>query len=345
MRKIFFTLLLASLLYPLSLVVAHAQQAAPALNLTVTPATLDLTANPGTTAEQKIRIRNNTSNPIDLSIETNKLSTNANGDVIPVQSKDTYLSWISYSPATFTAQPNEWTDITVQIKIPDSAAFGYYYAIRITPTNSIAKKNTNGSTLIGEALVPLLLNVKKPGAHANIQLVSFAATQPFYEYLPATLAITLVNKGNVHIRPQGNVFIRTNGSDDIAILDFNEANGAMLPGQKRTYTASWDDGFFSEEPTVADGTLLRDSNGNPKKHLVIHWDHLTAFRIGKYTAQLLAVYDNGSRDVPIEATATFWVFPWKIIGGMVIGIIMLIFVTRMWLGWYVKRQIKKYQKG
>jgi hypothetical protein len=28
------------------------------------------------------------------------------------------------------------------------------------------------------------------------------------------------------------------------------------------------------------------------------------------------VYDNGQRDVPMEATVSFWVIPWRLIGGL-----------------------------
>jgi hypothetical protein len=30
------------------------------------------------------------------------------------------------------------------------------------------------------------------------------------------------------------------------------------------------------------------------------------------------VYDNGQRDVPIEATVSFWVIPWRLVGGLLI---------------------------
>ncbi len=320
--------------------VAYAQTQ-PALNLTVFPATIDLIANPGSTTQQKIRVRNNSGTPLALQIQTSKLSTDSKGSVVPIDSKDAYLSWISYSPSSFTALPNEWTDVTVQIKIPDTAAFGYYYAIRIAPINAAAKNKTNGSTLIGQALVPVLLDVKKAGAKADIQLVSFTPIQSLFEYLPATFTVTFVNHGNIHIRPLGNVFIR-NGTTDVAVLDFNAAGSTMLPSQKRTYTATWADGFLVEEPVVKDDVIQRDSNGNPQTHLVIHWDKLTSFRIGRYTAHLLAVYDNGTRDVPIEATVTFWILPWKLLLGTLGGILVIIFLARIWLKWYVKGQIQKY---
>jgi hypothetical protein len=44
--------------------------------------------------------------------------------------------------------------------------------------------------------------------------------------------------------------------------------------------------------------------------------------MGKYTAHMLLVYDNGERDIPIEAAVSFWIVPWKLLG---ISLIVLLF--------------------
>ena len=57
-------------------------------------------------------------------------------------------------------------------------------------------------------------------------------------------------------------------------------------------------------------------------------------RFGHYTANLLAVYDNGTRDVPLEASISFWVIPWRVIGiivlfiGLIAGLITYIVILR-----------------
>jgi hypothetical protein len=84
-----------------------------------------------------------------------------------------------------------------------------------------------------------------------------------------------------------------------------------------------------------------DKNGKPVETLQINWNKLTSFRIGKYTANLLLVYDNGTRDIPIEATISFWVLPWKVILGVFITLVILFFVFRFLLRLYVNREIRK----
>ncbi|MDR3583243.1 MAG: hypothetical protein P4L62_02705, partial [Candidatus Pacebacteria bacterium] len=57
----------------------------------------------------------------------------------------------------------------------------------------------------------------------------------------------------------------------------------------------------------------------------LKWNFADASKLrwGKYTAKLVLVYDNGQRDVPIEGEVSFWVVPWRLVGG---GLIILIFV-------------------
>lgn len=323
---------------------SHAFAQATPLNLTAYPSTFDVTTKPGSSVQERFRIRNNADTTMNLSISLKKLVPDEQGSVTIADfgKNDSYQNWISFDKTTLLARPQEWTDISFTVAVPQDTAFGYYYVIYISPTGQTTNTTGAHAALNGSLAIPVLLTVAKPGAKANLQLVSFSTTQPFYEYMPANFSITFENKGNVLIRPQGNVFVGS-GTKDEGILTFNLSNGAVLPGEKRMYSASWDDGFMTQEPIMQDGSIKRDSAGNPVTHLTIHWDHLTSFRIGKYTAHLLAVYNDGTRDVPIEATATFWIFPWKIILGTLVGIILVIMLLRVWLKWYITGQLKKRQ--
>jgi hypothetical protein len=87
-----------------------------------------------------------------------------------------------------------------------------------------------------------------------------------------------------------------------------------------------------------------DKNGNPIMTLQINWNRLTSFRIGRYTANLLLVYDNGQRDVPLEATVAFWVLPYKAILVILLFLIIVFFVGRWLIKTYINREIAKRTK-
>jgi hypothetical protein len=80
----------------------------------------------------------------------------------------------------------------------------------------------------------------------------------------------------------------------------------------RELTISWDDGFPKWVPS--DSTVEQE----------LKWDFSQAdrFRLGKYTAHLLMVYDNGERDIPIESYVSFWVIPWRVFLAILVGFLL-----------------------
>lgn len=320
-----------------------AQNAQPGLDLTVSPPVYDLTANPGDTVKQTFRIRNNGTSPLELQVTARRLiSSPDNGSPVPESdTKGEELSWVTFNPSSFTAAPREWTNINYAINIPKTAAYGYYYVFGITEKNAQTQKTT-GAAVKGEVLVVVLLNVKKEGAVSRADLVNFAPKSFVSEYLPVTFEVTVANKGNVHVKPHGNIYITRGEGKDIAILDVNPGVGSVLPGGKRTFETSWNDGFIVRQPSLDENSQPKvDKNGNPETHLAINWNSLTSFRIGPYTAHMLLVYDDGTRDQTIEGTTTFWVIPYTPIVVILVGLLVVYIVIRTLLRSYVRSQIKK----
>ncbi len=48
-------------------------------------------------------------------------------------------------------------------------------------------------------------------------------------------------------------------------------------------------------------------------------------RIGKYSARVVTVVNNGEKDIAYESTTTFWVLPWKILLGALL-VLLFIFI-------------------
>jgi hypothetical protein len=66
-------------------------------------------------------------------------------------------------------------------------------------------------------------------------------------------------------------------------------------------------------------------NGTESQKLVWNWAKLSQLRIGRYTAHLVAVYNQAGRDVPIEGTVSFWVIPWKILLVLLLVVLLVLF--------------------
>lgn len=328
-------------LLPFSKVFAQSQDAGK-LDLTVSPPVIELAAKPGQKVTEKFRVRNNLQKAVSLSVSARRLiSDPTSGNPTPESnSKGEELKWVTFDNPKFTANPREWNDVTFTIDIPESASYGYYYVFSISPSQDEAIATT-GAEVKGEILVVTLLTVLKDGANSKTDLVSFKAKNNISEYLPVDFIVKLANKGNVHVKPRGNIFITRSGGDEIGILEVNEGVGSILPGGQREFTSSWRNGFLVKEPIIENGDVKMDESGNPVTKLTINWNKLTDFRIGPYTARLLMVYDEGSRDVTIEGTTTFWVIPYTALAIILITLIVLFIIIRFVLKWYVRRAIAK----
>jgi hypothetical protein len=301
---------------------ASAQTAPSGINLTTSPLPISLSVNPGSSVATDIRIKNDSNTTQKLKVSLMKFK--AYGEegkpaLIDRQPGDDYFDWVSFSRNSFEAAPNQWETVRMKIATPSSAAFGYYYAVVFSKADE-PKKSSKGNTLLGSTAVLVLLDVKSPNAKRSAEIISFSSDRKMYEFLPATFTVRLHNDGNTHVLPHGNIFIKR-GSKQVASLVLNAQQGNLLPGSNRAYTAVWDDGFPVYVAKVQGGRVVLDKNGKPVT--VLKWDFtkVPKLKFGHYTAQLLAVYDNGHQDVPLEASLSFWVIPWRVLAGIfVIGL-------------------------
>jgi len=313
-------------------------------DLTVSPVFFDLSANPGQTITEKIRIRNNTTAPLPLKVSIKRLAGDEVGDLtLNEENDDQSLNWVKFANQTFVAPALEWNDVVFTIQVPDTAAYGYYFAVTFEQDKE--SNVVQGASLTGASAVPILLNVRKDGARTQAKIVDFKTGSFINEYLPIDFSVQVQNFGNVHVRPHGNIFITDDSGKDIAILDVNQTAANIIPDTKRRFEASWADGFLVKETVIEDGQTKLDKDGNPVKKLTINWDKLTSFRVGRYTANLLLVFDNGTRDVTLDSTVSFWVIPYKAIAVIIITIIVLFFIVKKFLKYYIGREVKKRQRS
>lgn len=309
------------------------------INLTISPIFLNLVTDPGKPVSSQLRVTNNSNQTEFLKIDVAKFEAGKGGEaaqILDVTDDDEFTKWISFSAQSFTLDPNETKTIRFTVSPDAKAAFGYYYALIVNRVREA--ENKQGTTAVsGAPAFLVLLEVRSPNAKRELQLVDFATTSLWYEYLPAKFVITLKNTGNIHVVPAGDIFIDQGEKRDVGIIRANATRGNILPDSRRTYEAQWDDGFLVNKPKEENGKIVRDKNGNIQYET--KWDFAKAdrFRIGKYTAHLLLVYDNGKRDVPIEASVSFWVIPWKIIGLFIVVLYFVFMGVRSTLLTQIKR--------
>jgi hypothetical protein len=301
-------------------------QAAPddGFNVITSPLPINLQTKPGTTTTTDIRVKNGSTKTEKLKVSLMKFSAYGEEGKPSLQDRatgDDYFDWVTFSPSLFDAPPDTWITIKMTIKLPSTAAFGYYYAAVISRGGPAPTTNGKENVLIGSTAVLVLVDAQVPGANRTASISSFTANKSFYEFLPANFTVKIHNSGNVHLKPTGNIFI-SRGGKTVATLDVNSVSGNVLPSSNRIFTTAWSDGFPVYTQKMANGKTVLDKNDKPVTSLTWDFSKTSHLKFGHYTAHLVMAYDNGTRDVPMEATVQFWVVPWRIFGGSLLLLIL-----------------------
>jgi hypothetical protein len=306
-------------------------------SLQVSPSPLVTTVKPGQVTDLELKVRNFGTGTEQLKVEPRKFTVNKTTGEIEFD--DTALPdiapWVSFQPNTFSIDSGEVKTVKVHIALPKQSGFSYSFGIVISRANN--QKITSAGRLIkGSVAVFALINVDRPGATKKLDVENFSLSQQVYEYLPAELKVTFKNVGNTIVQPYGNIFIQRGSSDTtpISTLPVNSKSGYLLPDTSRLFTTEWSDGFPVYKTT-------QRSDGTESTDLTWDWSKLTDFRIGPYTAKLVAVYNDGQRDVAVEREVTFWVFPWKTILGIIFVLALVVFLMRKLIQRGKRRAVQK----
>lgn len=315
------------------------------INVSISPTFLNLITDPGKAVTSQFTIRNNNNFSENFTIDLAKFELQQGGKPVlkPLTKQDGFGEWMTFTEPQFSVAPNQTKTVKFAITPPQGSSLGYYYALIINRTHE-GEGVTQGTKISGVPAILTLLEVRSTNAKRELQLVDFKTDQFIVEYLPVTFTLNVKNTGNVHIIPHGNIFIDQGGKKDIAILSPNESRGNVLPQSEREFSASWQDGFAVNIPATEDGHIKKDVEGKTVYTTAYDFQKADKFRIGKYTANLLLVYDNGERDVPIEASVTFWVLPWKMIGAAIVVLILALFGLKSII-WNPIRKILSHGKN
>lgn len=312
--------------------------------LVTSPALINMRAVPGSEVSANIKIKNDGPEPERLRVSVMKFDAHGTSGaprIMDPEPGDESVSWVSFPENEFDLTPGQWKTVPMTVSLPESAAFGYYYAIVFSRAEDGPDPAPGETGLSGGAAILVLLEAEIPNARRQAEVVSFGSDRFVYEFLPVDFFVHIENTGSVHLAPRGNIFVGRVGADETAILEVNVDRGNILPGSSREFRSSWVEGFPVYDSLVEDGAVVRDMSGDVVTRL--SWDSwdLSRIRIGKYRAKLLLVYDDGLRDVPIERVVEFWVIPWRILAIAVVMSILLLAGLKSLFGSVVRKISRK----
>ncbi|MEK7602930.1 MAG: hypothetical protein AAB459_01630 [Patescibacteria group bacterium] len=314
-------LALLSALAPLFFIRALAQPDNGEFSLQISPSPLVVSVRPGEQKNLDLQIKNNATTTESLKMELRKFKISESGEVqltddIPAD----VSSWVGFEHPTFEIQAGKVFTQKVMISTPGDVGFSYSFIITVSRQQEPQAANLDGNRIKGTVAVFTLVSIDKPGATRKIEVIEFSSQKRVYEYLPADFQVKIKNTGNSIVQPFGNIYIQrsSNSSEPISLLTLNEPGGYILPNTNRTLNVGWSDGFpVYQKHKPAD---------NVPETNVLKWDwsKVQNFRFGKYTAILVAVYNDGQRDIPLESEVSFWILPWKLLTTFVLIFLVLV---------------------
>jgi hypothetical protein len=314
-----------------------------ASSITTSPVSVDISTHAGQSVSTQLRVMNNNPSPEQVKVSLAKFKAkgvNGEAQIYKPTADDTSVNWVHFSTTSFIAQPKVWENITMTISIPQMADPGYYYAVLFTP-NLGEKPSANN--IKGTNAVLVLVNTNSKSELKKLSIASFSTTKSVYQYLPVNFNVLISNEGNIHVIPNGEIFItRTQHGKTIDTLNINSAGGNVLPNSQRIFTASWTNGIPVYQNKVVGGKTITNSKGQPVQAL--NWNSskpLSSLRFGKYYAHLVVEYNNGITDVSSDAVLSFWVLPWEL---LLITIIIIVAAAALFIFIFWKLY-KKIFKG
>ena len=306
------------------------------LSLQVSPSPLVVTVKPGEQKTVEIKVYNAglTSEKLKIALQAFKADRSNSKVTLEPNSPVEVASWVSFANPNFSVKPGERFTEKMLINTPASAGFNYNFALIIS-RQVPAKAAVGQSAIQGTVAIFSLLDIDRPGANRKLAIANIKSDRSIYEYLPATFTVHLRNDGNTLLLPDGNGYIQRQSASKkpIAVLALNPGGLYLLPGVERDYQVSWTDGLPAYVTTV------EAANAAPQQHLTWNWRN-SHFRIGRYVARFVIVYDDGHRDVPVEGETSFWVIPWKLLLGLLVAFLILVIGLGA-IGRFVYRAFKR----
>lgn len=292
--------------------------------LEISPTLVTLDADPGENLTLEVRLRNVSDEPLVVSGEINDfVAGDEQGAPRVVMEEDmeefgdnpySLRDWVDSVPEMLL-EPGDIETLTATISVPNNASPGGHYGI-IRFSGTPPELEDTGVSLAASVGTLVLLTVSGDiSESAEVEefvVMKDGETSGMFESQPLQLVQRIRNTGNVHVRVQGQVFIKDMFDRDLAAANVNLSQQNILPDSVRRFEQDID------EALIGDTRLF-----------------------GRYTANLELTYGD---EKTITDTITFWVIPYRLIGGIIAAIVIGSIIVWLMLKRYRRRILKQARR-
>ncbi len=203
----------------------------------IAPQVIEFRTTPGEIKEFKIKIKNDEKTDLCFKLEIEAISKmNQNGSPVfgTITDSLAIAPWFSLKEKSICAKSGEVINPTLVIQIPNTVrTAGIYATAYLTPT--FTTQNNQGPTVINRigTLIAIRLDQIISVEQGNIAQFGYDKTNKKF-------LIDFKNDGTIHLRPYGEIVIKTEAGRIVDTLPFNETGGLVLPDSNRYFEILWD---------------------------------------------------------------------------------------------------------
>lgn len=286
--------------------------------LTVSPARIELSGDPGTVVTDEFLLINEQDSEQTYYTSAENFEARGESGTPSFTTGDTGLaSWVEVQEKV-TLKKGERAKIPFSISIPkDADAGGQFAAIFLS---TVPPSTKAGEVSVGVKVGTLLLvrvngDVKEGGGVLSFGLKD---GKHFLVDKPIDFTYRFNNAGNDRINPTGEIVIRNMIGMQTATINANPTSGNILPSSTRRFDVAW-----------GDETRI-DPQASFFEHVAYEWRN---FAFGVYRATMSLSF--GSSGVS-KSSALFFVFPWHL---LIVIVILILAVLKL-----LQVLIKKYNR-
>lgn len=300
-------------------------QAIFASALTLSPARLEIAADPGETVTKSFVLVNE--QDADLVYYTSAENFEAQGESgTPnfTPSKEGLASWVSVVDKVVLKRGQK-IEVPFSVKVPkDADAGGHFAAIFLSTVPPAAGGNDVAVGAKVGMLVLLRVNgeLKEGGGVLSFGL---KGDSKFVTKLPVQFMYRFNNSGNDRVNPVGDIEIRNTVGVKIDTINANPTVGNILPASTRRFEVRW-----GEEQALSESAPFFDHVGYEARN----------FAFGVYSATMNLTFGTTGQS---SSKVYFFVFPWHLMLVVILSLVILLFILRGLIKRYNRWIIKQAQ--
>ena len=311
----FVLLVLASLaLFAMSFSLVTAQQS----GVSIKPATIDKTVDPGDVLEFSIGVENLSDQEATYYLFPRNISGVADGGVPIYATSNTertgfeIADWITLPVTEIVVPGGGITNFSYIVEVPETASPGAHLGgvfISVEPPEI-----ENSGAAVGYQVVNTLSLRITGDVVEQASIRQFSTGKYLYGSQNVDFKVRIENSGNVLVQPIGPLEIFNMFGKKVGTVMFNETGRYVVPDAdpEKTSTREFTD-------------------------LVWQGD---AAGFGRYEALISLVYGDVGAKKTMSSTVTFWILPWNIIGPALGVLAFILIVIFIFVRLYIRRSLQ-----